>query len=442
MTDFYFDGNWRMDWGFGNPNITATLIAMLMILSWAFVGVRKYGFWIGLTCFTGLGICLIHTFSRGGIIALLTGLLPVALAAYLYQGWITRKRILGLVVGLLILGGVTLGLNAHQRYSQGIVEQDRSISNRLDIWKVTPQMMQDAPGGWGFGNASKAFQEWYQDTNRTERYRNLVSMHLNWLVEMGWPMRFLYLAGWVFCFGLCITNRPSPELWIPLGIWMAFAAAGVFTMVGDNFWIWIVPCLTLIAVVVIRFMTKDALFRWHFLTPPIAATLGLLAIYCYPPLETKISLHHRDGVTVMGTSSSSKLIVADKKTFGEAPGRALRSYQQKSRVRLSVAVVKEDGDIPSGFDGVVYLDGSMTPDRLKNVLPKLKEANHIYVINPTFAPAQLELPENSSVPITVYFGEFFSNGSVDSWKAANIAMVQLIPGIGGYLPNWPEYFNL
>jgi hypothetical protein len=71
MNDIFFNGTWRMDWGFGNPNKTAAFIAILMIAVWILAYIHKWGFWIALVAFTGLGICLIHTMSRGGLVALL-----------------------------------------------------------------------------------------------------------------------------------------------------------------------------------------------------------------------------------------------------------------------------------------------------------------------------------------------------------------------------------
>ena len=69
MDELYFNGIWRMDWGLGNPNKTAALIAILMVAVWGLAYVRKWGFWVAITLFMALGGCLVHTFSRGGLIA-------------------------------------------------------------------------------------------------------------------------------------------------------------------------------------------------------------------------------------------------------------------------------------------------------------------------------------------------------------------------------------
>ena len=74
MNEIFFNGVWRMDWGLGNPNKTAALIATLMVGLWGLAYVRKWGFWVALAGFTALGFCLVHTFSRGGLVALFVGL--------------------------------------------------------------------------------------------------------------------------------------------------------------------------------------------------------------------------------------------------------------------------------------------------------------------------------------------------------------------------------
>jgi hypothetical protein len=55
----------RMDWGLGNPNKTAALIALIMIAVWILGYIRDWGFWVALALFTGFGVCLILTQSRG-----------------------------------------------------------------------------------------------------------------------------------------------------------------------------------------------------------------------------------------------------------------------------------------------------------------------------------------------------------------------------------------
>ncbi len=81
MEEFFFNGVWRLDWGLGNPNKTAALIVELMVAVWLLAYAWKWGFWMSLGFFTMLGGCLIHTFSRGGLAALIAGMLPLIVFA-------------------------------------------------------------------------------------------------------------------------------------------------------------------------------------------------------------------------------------------------------------------------------------------------------------------------------------------------------------------------
>lgn len=150
MNEIYFQGFWRMDWGLGNPNKTGALIATLMVAVWIFGFIWRKGFWASLVLFSGLGICLVHTFSRGGIVAAIIGLCPLVLLAP--RPW-PKVRLFAVIGAVWLIVGASIFLQAHERLGQGITERDPSISNRFDIWKMTPTMMVDAPNGWGIGNS-------------------------------------------------------------------------------------------------------------------------------------------------------------------------------------------------------------------------------------------------------------------------------------------------
>lgn len=61
------------------------------------------------------------------------------------------NRIAGIVAAVWVIIGFSVDLQAHERLGQGVVQEDRSISNPLELWKYAPAMMLDAPGGWGIG---------------------------------------------------------------------------------------------------------------------------------------------------------------------------------------------------------------------------------------------------------------------------------------------------
>ena len=184
----------------------------------------------------------------------------------------------GVVASVWIIIGFSIYLQAHERFGQGVVQEDRSIINRLDLWKYAPAMMLDAPGGWGAGNSGKAFMEWYQPLDRNEPYRTMVNSHLTWLVELGWPGRFLYLAEWLAIFVICLPNARSRWLAVPLGIWLAFFVGAIFSSVAEEPWVWVLPGLALLAAVAWRMKTAvwPRPAAWMF--PPIVAAGALLLV--------------------------------------------------------------------------------------------------------------------------------------------------------------------
>src|ERR1700722_6908987 len=146
MDDSLPHGLWRMDWGFGNPNKTATLIALIMIAVWILGYVRRGGFWAALILFTGFGVCLILTQSRGGLVGVMMGGLIVLAwtpRPFPFRGFMA---VIGVCVGFAIFAFI---INAESRYTQGFSGEDRSVDNRLLIWEQVPGMIRDAPNGWG-----------------------------------------------------------------------------------------------------------------------------------------------------------------------------------------------------------------------------------------------------------------------------------------------------
>jgi hypothetical protein len=303
----------RLDWGLGNPNKTAALIALLMIVLWALPLVRRWLFWVALPAFTALGICLMQTMSRGGFLAVMAGmgvlLWHVRRAVWPWPRW--RVLAAGTAVMVIFVGAVVL--QTTHRFAQG--PEDRSITNRLEIWKRAPRMMVDAPYGWGLGQSGNAFMSWYQPLEKSERYRTLVNSHLTWLTEFGWPLHGAYVLSWAMvlalCFGLGKARMPMPlpesaadtenednktkangsseptnysrftsrfqiGLGVAAGIWVAFGVASGFSSVAEEPLLWILPLLSLGGVLIARVWQKiwPTSRAWGV---AIVATLAVLA---------------------------------------------------------------------------------------------------------------------------------------------------------------------
>jgi hypothetical protein len=430
MSPYYFHGIWRFDVGFGNPNKTAALVAMLILSVWGIAIWRRAGFWIALALSEILGIVLLNTFSRGGIVAVALGFLPIIFCAQ--RPWPLRKCIF-IGVSMAILVVVARHLQVDDRVVQGAIGDDKSISNRILIWKAAPKMMWDAPMGWGFGNAGKAYMDWYQPLDSTEQYRTLVNSHLTWLVEGGWLFRAFYVAAWSFVMVLCWPSRNSRILPIALGVWICFAVAAFFSSVAESIWLWMIPSAW--ALVAVYFRWKEGnLWRIRLVTFPLAITsLVLVAIVSLGYSRTFV--HPISNGVVFGVRRPELWIVADQTVLGDNVGHALRQYLLSSKPQdLSVGIVNSMKSLPPGQKERIVIAGS--PSGIAACKNDLANADGIFLLNPTFAPQDIPVTPKEAMNFKVVFGEFSHSPAVFAWQGYGRSGTE--NGAGDYISKWPS----
>lgn len=415
-----------MDWGLGNPNKTAALIATLMVAVWSLAYLRNWLFWVSLVLFSALGICLVHTFSRGGIVAAFCGLIPLLVCL---RRPLPVARIVGVVAAVWVVVGASIYLQAHERFGQGVVQEDRSISNRFVLWKAAPTMMVDAPDGWGIGQSGKAYMDWYQPLDRNEAYRTLVNSHLTWLVEFGWLGRFLYIFGWLTVFLLCLPNPGNRWLSVPLGIWLSFFTGAWFSSVGESIWLWIVPAVALSWVVAWRIQNHSwPATKFLFLPPALSA----VTIICLAVFVTHSPVTKRADALVIGKGVPSTWVVADRVVLGTSFPRPLRAAFAKNPL-FSCGIVERIEDLPDNDTSILILSGKLNSNKSGAIEQKLKSVKAFTLVNPAFFPAELPIPKGAYVRIAI--GEFSQTASASDWST--VAKVEPLVGIGDFVPNWP-----
>ncbi len=427
MSEIFFQGFWRMDWGLGNPNKTAALIAILMIAVWSLAYVRQWMFWVSLVLFSALGICLLHTFSRGGMVAAFCGLIPLVLS--LRRPW-PGKRIFGVVASAWMIIGASIYLQAHERFGQGVVQEDRSISNRFVLWKTAPTMMVDAPRGWGTGQAGKAYMDWYQPTDRSESYRTLVNSHLTWLVEFGWLGRFFYIFGWLAVFLLCLPTSENRWLAVPLGVWISFFTGAWFSSVAESVWLWVVPAISLVWVFVWRVRHRECPETKLLLLPPAVAALTL---FCLALLAPCSSISKRGNAYVIGKGVPSIWVVADRVVLGKSFPRPLRDAFAKNP-SLSCGIVENIADLPDNLASTLVLSGRAGWTKPEEIAAKLAPVKSLILVNPVFYPSECPVPKETSTKVVI--GEFSQSSAASDWSP--VATVESLAGIGDFIPNWPD----
>ena len=421
-----------MDWGFGNPNKTAALIALIMIAVWGLAYVRKWGFWAALTLFTGLGMCLILTQSRGGMIGAIAG----GLIAF---AWAPRsfpiQRSISVVLACLALAGFAFIVHAGARYGEGILEKDRSIENRLLIWEQVPSMIHDAPGGWGLGKSGEAYMQWYQPVTRGEGYRTLVNSHLTWLVELNWWGRIAYVFAWAAVLVLLWPHSDYRWFSIPLAIWIAFGICASFSSVAETPLLWAIPVLALVGVLVVRYRRSlwPQVRFWIWGALVSCALIAIMALGgALGGTPSNIHCPH-EGVVTLGTTSPKIWIVApNRSVLGEHFGHEVRRGYEANAVyrQTGLGVVALLKDAPA--NQTLVFSGQV-PSSLQAL-----RATQIILINPKPVSTDVLQALLASPSITVVVGEFSQNKnywSQQSREHPNIK-VQLVLGSEEYIPNW------
>jgi hypothetical protein len=431
--DFHFHGFWRMDWGLGNPNKTAVLIACLMIGAWAAAWPWRMGFWWACLVNAALGGCLVHTYSRGGLLAASTGI--AVLLASAPRLWPTLRLAAGLAL-VWFIGAAAFLAEADQRYAQGILTSDPSIHARWAVWRHFPELLAAAPWGWGWGRAGDAYTQWFQPPQESDNYLNLLSTHFTWMAEGGWLFSVLYLAAWVLVISACLPVRDCRFGAVPLAVWLTFALGGCFSQVADSPWLWVLPVLALAAAVHDRWRARANVPRTSF---AMAAALGIVAVAILVvagKTDNPLFLRKEGPTIALGRGPERIAVAVDRTVFGQLYGHTLRRFLAAHPSLLDRATL-ELSEAPAWQPPADVRQLILTGDRVLDTPRGFDSASSwsLVLANPMHPPDEIGLPGCALQMATVYFGEYSASPARAGW--AHHPRLHLIAGAAEFLPAWP-----
>ena len=445
---FFYRGVPRWDFGLDNPNKAAAILACLLI---AFLGPPLKSCKTGQTCFAtfrrwarwccGLlaavvGFALVHTFSRGGLVAFLAG--AVVLCAGSWKKPCKLRRWIPALLAVLVIAGAALWTGFAGRMARSTPSADASVGNRLAIWRTVPAMMVDAPGGWGRGNAGDAYMGWYQPLSSHLRYRTLVNSHFTWLVEMGWMGRIGYVCGLAFLFAMGIVRLRVRNDPIPLAVLTSFATSAFFSSVAEEWLVCALPLVLTLPALTSFVFDATARMRWISVVAALLAGCSLLGVAAvagntFRPPDTTPLRKSLDGTRiVVGNRTPSAWAVCDPDAMGGPTfGRPLRGFVQTPDGRgRTYGLASDLAAVP---DDVRHLALCGKAANIKaDALSRFASLSDVRVIAPK-KPLEW-LAARAQMPcIRVFCGEFS-----ESCPEEEVEGLTVVLGAADYLPDWPR----
>ena len=435
-SEFLYHGIERWDFGLDNPNKAAILLASLLLpLLAAILRVRRS--WLAWGCAllaAAVGYELIHTFSRGGFVALAAGCVILLVAAG--RNCKSKRRLIPLMMVAGVLAVSMMWTGFADRLANSAPMADGSTGNRLIIWKAVPGMMANAPGGWGAENAGDAFMGWYQPLSRHERYRTLVNSHFTWLVEWGWKGRWAYVAGWLFALWLGAIRMRKRNDPLPLALFVCLGTGAFFSSVAEEWYVWIAPAAVAVPMVK-SFLSESPTGRMA--TVALAVTGGgvltaLLTACGHIRPVNSIPIHQTaDGQRIfVGRDEPTDWIVFDHRTMGgKTYGRALRAFLNTDDGKgRSIGIAIRLSAVPTDARRLV-LCGDSANGGMASLL-SFTRLEEVRVLSPT-DPLKWLASCNTNPPIQVICGDLSPN-----CPTTDVPGLKTVPGAGDFLPAWPQ----
>jgi len=379
----------RATFGFQNPNAAGALLAMLALAFWLIPGKGRLPLILRLAASLLCLAMLSLTASRGALVALLAGGLAWWVAAACPIPW-TRWRTLLVLALVMIALLVVPGKLGHRMIASS--PEEGSLSSRLVVYESIPRLMALAPGGWGIGQSASAYENWFQPLDDSRHYKNLLSTHGTWLVEFGWIGGFFYIIAWLL---VILATWRNP---VSFGIWVAWGMACMFSHLGKEWILWIVPFAALVMAICQSPDGRKLPSRAAMLTIAGAA-FGLIFLMVAFGIF-KNSIHKEGGMLVFGNGGEMIYCQPDESVLGTTWGKDLRS--------MGGVTVVMDWDTLKHTEGkkIIFSGNPKIPTELR-----LEDAT-LFLVNPpeklNDAQRQLMLSAKKRV---VFWGELRSDAN-------------------------------
>ena len=442
-----WDGTGRLRFPFENPNHSGALYCQLALLAIAaaiaFRGKTRIAASAAAAAFF---VCIVLTGSRGSLVGFAAGLLPAAVFRFRAA---LRSRVFWISVAAAVAATACwFGLLHSDHLLRGFSGGGLGWSNaiRLDMFRLAPRMMVDAPEGWGFVGAGRAYFDWYQPIDDMYMTGSLMNDHLTTLANCGWAGRFLYFLAASLFFFLSFSFARREKSLMPASVLFATAVMSCFNPLLSKNWLLAVPAFAACRLAVQAFNVRGRRLVVLSGSSLIAAVALTLAVFCAgsltpPPDGLRIAATGRQ-VRVSGMQPAAWIVDDGQGALGGIFAcKDLREFYRFLPGSPSVGYVRSIKDLPERGIRRLVLSGKAANDWLLRLSeePEARKSlpSEVTFVSPPFAPSEIPGALFHFCRVRVVVGEFAARFQPEYGKS--LPFVEIVPGMERYILRWMSF---
>jgi hypothetical protein len=349
-------------------------------------------------------------------------------------------RGVAVLVLIIVLLVYSMMVGTGQRMAHIASGNDGSANVRVKLYTSGLRMIAAAPSGWGHGEASSVYQQWFQAPGDDRTYLSLVNSHLTWMSEYGILFQLAYIGGWILILLLCLPVPQTPLRITTFSCWVALGMGAVFSSVLTLLWLWFIPVLLLIFCLIQRGLKREWPDRRQWGLSALCVLLcffGLHGVAHMVPGEPEIAF--RSNCIQVGDQPGGVLLIyPDIDVLGERYGQRIR--EQIDQVG-SVTILTDT----NALDGICLDDYSCVA--LSGDIQRIDFLNTysgiVTLLNPSGGAVFKEIDQNADYALRVVIGDLGDWRRSRRWK--NVIELNpdwellVVPGAADYIPDWISY---
>ena len=441
-----WDGTGRLCFPYENPNHSGALYCHLALLALAvLLACRGKVRVVAASAFIAFFACLVLTGSRGSLVGFAVGL--AAFFAFRFRSLIRSRAFwAALAVGVAAIVCWFGWLHSDQLlrgFADGRMDWSNAI--RVDMLKVAPKMMVDAPGGWGFVGAGRAYFDWYQPLDNLFMTGSLMNDHLTILADAGWLGRFAYLFALLSLLLLSCSYARRGKGGFPLSVLTATVAMSCFNPMFAKIGLWAVPVVAAGLLAFWCFRTRGRCLILPVVVSACAAG-GLVAVLFWigsaqEPVDGLRVFATGRQVCVRGKAPAIWIVDDTQGALGGIfASKDLREFYKYSPQAPNVGYVRSIHDLPERGIQRLVLSGKAANEWLLLLSENPEARKHlpreVVFVTPPFAPSEIPAALLHFCKVRVVVGEFAARFQQE--YATPPSFVTIVPGMERYILRWME----